>query len=106
MPVYSNLLYASSPAANTVTTAFTVPSGVTCVLRDIEIYNGSASTAGVNVRINVSGFGNTVVYGPDALLSGAWSQWEGRVVVPAGGTIQVFATEASVQFTLSGYELV
>lgn len=84
-------------------TLFTVPSSDVCVIRDMEQFTGGAADL-FNVQISVSGSLSIVWYLSSAPAS-SWHQWTGRVVVPPGGLIQAFASNANDQLIVSGYLL-
>lgn len=105
MTTYSTLLASSatSPTANTV--IFTVPSTDTCVVRDVEIYNYSSSAVSFNLSFAASGVPGQVLVKHAIPPADDSVQWSGRVVIPAGGTLSLFASAGQVSYSISGYLL-
>lgn len=104
-PVYSTqfIVYGSSAGA----LEFAVPAGFTAVIRDASA-DATATAATVTVLVQNSDAAPAIVV---ARMSGAgipfYSQWQGRVVCPGGGTISASATElgADVSIYVGGYLL-
>jgi hypothetical protein len=104
-PVFSSqfILY-TDPAPNT---EFDVPSGFTAVIRDFTFYTSVGDTVS-QLAIQDSGSAPQVVC---AQLSGtgvnSYAQWQGRVVVPAGGIITLYPGEVGFdqQMYVGGYLL-
>ena len=85
---------------------FTVASGITCVVRDIEASNVGGAVASLNVALVVSGVGNVGnVLILQNVAAGAHSQWEGRLVLNAGDQLAAGATAGSFFLCVSGYNL-
>lgn len=103
MSVYSHLFFAGFlPTA--FTEAYTVPAGMTVVIRDMEFYNGSSGTPTFNVQLGVSG-STGVFFQENDLAPSKHSQWQGRVVIPSAQGLWIFSSAANVQATISGYLL-
>lgn len=104
MSVYSTLLWQGPvPTSNTV--VYTVPAGITAVVRDAEWFNVSGGALSANVSSIVSGFSNAVPISVQNLASGASQQWKGRAVFPAGSQLEVVATGTGLYLVLSAYQL-
>jgi hypothetical protein len=86
---------------------FTVPSGRTVVVRDIEASNSGSATSSLNVALVVSGSGNVGnVLVLQNVAAGAHTQWEGRLVLNAGDELAAGATAGSFFLVVSGYSLI
>lgn len=104
MSTYSSSLFVGSfPVAQGL--LFTVPTGVTCVIRDIEVYTWDVAGTAFNVAVDVSGQVGTV-YQVTAADSKSSHQWTGRTVIPAGSTIIGQAGTNLNSGCISGYLLI
>lgn len=101
--IYSTNLF-TGPLPATYGTIFTAPSGFVVVIRDLELLQFSAGNTTVNVATVVSGMTGPLVYST-AFAPNAVLHWEGRVVLPAGSTIQGQCLTPSNQCSISGYQL-
>lgn len=104
MTIYSATLAHVHVADGDLLTAYTVPSGITVVVRDMTLKVISGSTATVVISVN-SGSVNCGIWAvrlTDGLLT---VQWQGREVLKAGDTLQVASVEGYFSFRASGYEL-
>lgn len=103
MSVYSTLLFIGVlPTAGA--TLFTVPAGDTCVVRDIEILNTTTSSSSPLLNAVVSGSVGTILSVPN-LAANTHFQWQGRVVIPSGGTIAGVDAHGGQNCMISGYLL-
>lgn len=101
--VYSTQFFANVIPAGT-TMLYTVPAGMTVVVRDIELYNSTA--AGINVQVFVGGSGADAQIDTALPLTASTPRhWDGRAVLNAGQQIVGYAEAAGVQCLLSGYLL-
>jgi hypothetical protein len=103
LSVYSTSLFTGYLPQGTAT-IYTVPTTNTVVIRDIEVWNGSSASAGINFGVLVSGF-----YGIIWLLNlneDVWAQWQGRAVCPPGSQIQAYGGgQTTIRACVSGYLL-
>jgi hypothetical protein len=103
MTVYSTLLFTGLLPVGTGT-LYTVPSGYVAVVRDIEVWSGATSQAGINFGLLSSGF-YAVIWNLEIQPS-AWQQWKGRVVAPAGLELQGYGGgQSTIHACVSGYLL-
>lgn len=105
-PVYSSQLILGT--SSTGYPSFDVPDGFTAVVRDFSVWD-EAGGAVVQLLIQNSGAAPAItaaVLGP--LGVAAYSQWQGRVVVPAGGIISCTITSVftAPDVYVGGYLLV
>lgn len=99
---YSTLFWQGElPTA--VTTVFTVPALQLAVLRDVEWLNATNATQQPQVQTTVPGFGVAVVARVNSLGINLGAQWQGRVVLPAGSSLQVNGPAPGLFAVLSGY---
>lgn len=101
-PVYSTRLIAVHDQPAIAPATYLVPPGFTLIIRDIDVYFGSA----ISVRTVYARGSATQVFWQatvDINLAG-WRQWTGRQVIEAGETFDVFATDV-FDVTASGYLL-
>lgn len=103
MSVYSTRFFRGSLPTNSLDALYTVPAGMTVVLRDIEMLTAAANDL-FNVQIGVSG-STTVVWYLSQLPASTWHQWSGRVVVDAGETVYAYSGLGAAQLVISGYLL-
>jgi hypothetical protein len=102
--VYSTLFF-HGPTSNGET-LYTVPSGQTVVVRDLEVYNFSGVTiAEIQVQLGVSGSTSGVLAFCNNVLASTCAQWTGRSVVPAGLSLVAFSTGSNFSMLVSGYLL-
>jgi hypothetical protein len=96
----------TGPCAADSITWYTVPANYVAVIREIDYYNASAGTIN-NIHNVVTNPGPTAaIFGWVAsMLTLTGYQWRGRVVVPAGGILQLSGTDPSFYMTASGYLL-
>ena len=102
---YSTNLY-TGPASAELMTLYTVPAGYVAVVRDVEYFNSSGDTIDdLYVVAEVPGpLAATFAY-VASLASNAGAQWQGRVVVPAAGFLEVGAYGSGLLLIVSGYLL-
>jgi hypothetical protein len=102
---YSTLLWTGT-ATSSQATVYTTPAGYTTVVRDVEVLNGTAAVLSFHLVLHgASGFPDGVFALNSQLAAGAGWQWQGRVVVPAGASIQMPGYGTSVYGCISGYQL-
>lgn len=98
----------SNPAANTVTTIYTVPSGNSAVISSMAICNQGAANANVAVAVCVA---NTAVTATQYIVNGATCVAKDTifltlgVTVAATDTIRVSSTNANTSFAVFGSEI-
>jgi hypothetical protein len=103
VPTYStNFWTGPVPAGSTV--LYTVPALEVVVIRDIEAFNSASSAQQISVQSRVSG-STGIIFNEAAAVSAANFQWQGRVVIPAGGELLGYAAEAGLLLIVSGYLL-
>lgn len=103
------ILGQQAPAANTVTTLYSVPSSTQTVISTLSICNNNAANVTCNVAIVPNGgslssnsyvvSGATLAYNDTMLLTLGFS------LGTAGDTVQVYANTANVSFNLFGSEV-
>lgn len=103
MSIYSTLFFAGFLPTSFIE-AYTVPTSMTVVIRDMEFYNGGSGTPTFNTQIGVSG-STGVFFQDNALAPSKHEQWQGRVVIPGGQGLWLFSSASNVQATISGYLL-
>lgn len=104
MAVYSSLLWQGSAPSSTAV-VYTVPAGITVVVRDVEWLNNTGAALNAYLLSAVSGFGDAAFAVNNSIpVSQAW-QWQGRVVIPTGGSISVGGAPSGALVLISGYEL-
>lgn len=102
MAIYSTLFWQGElPTA--VTTVHSVPANETHILRDVEWLNATAAVQNPQVQTTVPGFGVAVVGRVNSLGVNLGGQWTGRVVLPAGSSLQVNGPSPGLFVVLSGY---
>lgn len=103
MPYSTNFFAGVLPTS--FETLFTVPAGYVAIVRDIEVLNNNADAADISVYAEVPGPATGAIFGDTDLAGGAWTQWRGRVVVPAAGLIVAMSSVSSCNAAISGYLL-
>lgn len=85
---------------------YTVPSGMTIVVRDIEIWNGDPVDRTVSFSaVQTPGGPNAIIWNTDCPAN-KWQQWEGRAVIGEKGTLSGAGGGGPNIYTiLSGYLL-
>lgn len=105
MTTYSTLLWQGTGQA-TQLTIYTVPSGFTTVVRDVEVLNGSGASLSFHLSTHaVPGFADSNFAGHVGIPNGDGWQWQGRVVLPSSSQVQMPAFGTSVWVMMSGYQL-
>ena len=101
-PPYSTSFYIGTPATG-FPTVYEVPAGYVAVLRDFAARIGAAGVQVAYIAVDEvvvqAVTGNEALAGPDGTI-----HWTGRLVLPAGSTVQLGYTSA-MSCTLSGYLL-
>lgn len=104
MGTYSTLFWQGElPTA--VTTVHTVPANEVHILRDVEWLNATTTPQNPQVQTTVPGFGVAVVARVNGLGVNLGGQWQGRVVLPPGSSLQVNGPAPGLYVVLSGYVL-
>jgi len=101
-PVYSSVLIASSAFTGEV--AFEIPSGVTCIVRDMDAVQkgpGLGATVWAYDTTGVQFWASTLPSFVDLLY---WVSWRGRQVIPGPGFFYM-STTADMDIRASGYLL-
>jgi hypothetical protein len=84
---------------------YVAPAGVS-VLRDLEVWNsGTTSTHVLFFLRSIPGFSDTFMLQTPPLSTNESWQWQGRVVIPAGGHLTAQAGAGAFYVTASGYAL-
>lgn len=105
MSTYSKLLWQGT-GGGVQETVYTTPALNTAVVRDVEVLNGTSSSLSFHLVVHgAPGFVDSTFALNSTIAAGAGWQWQGRVVVPAGASIQMPAFGSSVFVHISGYEL-
>ena len=105
MPTYSKQLFSVNSTTAGVT-VYTSPVGIVTVVRDIEAVNATSSTDSLNIYLtSVPGSASTFIFKVNQLAPGNSSRWEGRAVLAAGQSIQLYSGAAGWTVLCSGYEL-
>jgi hypothetical protein len=84
---------------------YTVPSSHTAVVRDVELYNGTASPMQCFIGIYVAGSLHGVFAAQASIAVNTAFQWQGRVVLESGDQVIVNAGADNLYAYLSGYDL-
>jgi hypothetical protein len=105
LSVYTKLLFMGQ-ITTTLGPWYTVPAGITAVLRDLEVENNSAATDTLLVALlSVPGFGNAYFLTFPTVPNGQSRQWQGRVAIPAGGQLGGNSQGGQWNIVATGYEL-
>lgn len=103
--IYSVELAHANVAAGIRTAVFTAGSDAIYVVRDIAVHHTNATGQDTGVQKRSPG-GVGVWLARNATLSPSVPLlWQGRQVLPAGYTIEVFCVGGNVNVTVSGYRL-
>lgn len=100
--VYSRQLAIGSLAEGDDILVYTCPPGVTAIVRDIELTPVTAPPSFAAIDVSSSTANVFSVFGGAAYSS---LQWQGRVVLKPGDTINAYAGQGSWMYIISGYEL-
>lgn len=101
MSVYSHLFFIGVlPTAGA--TLFTVGATQVAVIRDIEILNTTSGSSSPLLNAVVSGSVGTILSVPN-LAANAHFQWQGRVVIPGGGSVAGVDAHGGQNCLISGY---
>jgi hypothetical protein len=87
-----------------VVTCFVVPTGEVWIVRDIDAYNNSGSSAADCYFVDAISNG-TFYYAKNAAVSKDSVQWRGRQVFGAGGSVYVNPNGNTWDIRISGYKL-
>ena len=100
----TGILGQSSPTANTNTTVYTVPAGVSTTF-NISITNTSGSTAVVNVAVSAAGTPTSSEYIEFQTIIPPFSELErGGIVAQTGKNVVVNASVAGCSVSVYGFE--
>ena len=103
------ILAQSNPAATTETTLYTVPSATSSVVSTISVCNQAAAPATFRIAVRPAADGSTaakhwIVYGATVDASDSTGLTWG-LTLAAGDKVQVFASSATLSFSVFGSEL-
>ena len=106
--IYNNIPTAqlSQKAAGTsVSTLYTAGTKVAAHINSIVICNTANTSSSIYLFIvpagGTAGPANAIFYG-NPLPGNTTLDWQGNIIVPAGGSVQGYASTTAVSFTLSG----
>lgn len=106
--IYNNIpttQLGQAAAGTSVGTLYTANSKVAAHINSIVICNTATTTANIYLFIvpsgGTAGPSNAIFYG-NPLPGNTTLDWQGYLIVPAGGTVQGYASTANVAITLSG----
>jgi L-aminopeptidase/D-esterase-like protein len=99
--VYSTRFAAGAIGAGDSAVVYTVPSGVTAVVRDVKVHCGSATAA--LFTLTIVGIANALVI--NTTDDGTVPLSDMRIVLNAGDQLQVSATSEGFEYVISGYQL-
>ena len=106
--IYNNIpttQLGQAAAGTSVGTLYTANSKVAAHINSIVICNTATATANIYLFIvpsgGTAGPSNAIFYG-NPLPGNTTLDWQGYLIVPAGGTVQGYASTANVAITLSG----
>jgi hypothetical protein len=102
--VYSTQLYLGQPGSG-ITTLYTVPSGNTVVVRDVELINTGSAAMSFGLIVRTSGGTQAQWASVSGVAVNSQYQWEGRVVMNPGDELILTTSEAGMQLIVSGYLL-
>jgi hypothetical protein len=100
MPVVSKVL-ARTAAATTSTTLYTTPAGTTAVITNIVICNPTAAAVTASLLLN-----DIDLLGSVSVTANSTAFFDLKQVLPASQTIKGLASSTSVDFHISGVEIV
>lgn len=106
MATRSSKLAVSIPIATISTTAYTVPAGMTVILKSVYMYNISATADTCNVSIQSAGGGTVQIVAQQSIPAPGAANWAGWVILGPGDIIAVKSTLGTTRFWLSGTVLV
>jgi hypothetical protein len=101
---YSTAFF-TGQAGSSLEVIYTVPAGYVAVMRDIEYFASSAITDPVYLVSSIPGPLAAVFGYVGTLEASTGKQWQGRVVVPTGGAIELAGYGTQLFVLLSGYLL-
>lgn len=104
MSVYSTQFFLGTLAV-AVQTLYTVPAGMTVVVRDIELSQGGTGPAVVTIWGQTVPGAQAYLVRQSALAPNVVFQWQGRSVLQSGQTLQAFCNAANTELWISGYLL-
>lgn len=84
---------------------YTAPSSSTIIVRDVQVYNGTASAVSGGLNILGSGSLSGQFAAVQNLASGGTETWQGRIVLLAGDVIESGFGVSGVYCIISGYSL-
>lgn len=92
-------------AESELSTLYTVPAGYVAVVRDVEYFAAGEAIDGIYLVVSVPGPLAAVFAWVGNLEENTGAQWQGRVVVPAAGFVEVGGYGTSLLLAMSGYLL-
>lgn len=104
MTVYSTNFYSGTVPAGT-TSLYTVPAGLTVVIRDVRLYGNVASATPISLGLQRSGASTAIYLYANPLNPGALVVEQGRAVLEAGDVIASNAGAGGALIWVSGYLL-
>lgn len=102
MSVYSHRFFCAEVTVG-VTTIYTVPVGSTAILRDLELFNASSATQTFTLYLVQPGLGGIPAIVINSIGAALGEQWQGRVVMNGGDSLQTGTGASSQYMVLSGY---
>lgn len=108
MPTVYKVLGQSAPAATTLTTLYTVPASTSTVASSIVICNQAATSATYRIAVRPAGAAvanqHYIVYGATVAASDSTVLTLG-ITLAATDVVSVFASSATLSFSLFGSEI-
>jgi hypothetical protein len=101
--IYSTQLFAGAIQVGTHV-IYTPPATEIAVVRDAELYGDFSTAEQVALAVGVSGSPVAYFFFVNPLEPGKWEQWQGRVVIPAGGQLLSVSGGAGPTLVVSGYQ--
>lgn len=101
MSIYSVRLYANEVPASSNTVIYTVASGITVVVRCIDVV---AAAPGATGQAQVSITGKAFLFSGTFSATAQYLAWRGRQVLNAGDGLAAITTSSAVYFCISGYQ--
>jgi hypothetical protein len=102
-PIFSTRFLAQHDLAVGLTATYTVPVGFVAVVRDIDVYNGTAEAG----TVNALGSASQVFWSESwSIVNAGWRMWRGRSVLYAGEVLTLESDVSVIDVTASGYLLV
>jgi hypothetical protein len=106
MPTRSTKLASATAHTNVELSLFTVPNGMTFLTKDIVIYNDTATTTQVRVRLLSSDGVDFVRVIDQQLAQNQHFEWSGWIAANPGDQLLIFSTLTFVFVWVSGAKLI